>query len=167
MKRIFALMLAVVLTLGIICLTGCGSENETANDNKPDYSVTSGEYHCDEFIDDQDYINFIAAFDYESNEILSVCHDRFYFYVTWKEKDNATDNNTSAESTTISVKEILQNNDENYIVIANDDTVTMVPKTVAEFIVSTESNLLILEKTDATIVKATFCITQEMLTGIK
>ena len=62
---------------------------------------------------------------------------------------------------TITVKKILQN-DENYIVIAEDDSLLMVPKNISEFVISNEDDILNLEKTDGTITKATFCITQEM-----
>ena len=61
----------------------------------------------------------------------------------------------------IAVKEILQN-DENYIVIAEDDNLLMVPKNIAEFAISNENNILNFETTDGKVTKAIFCITKEM-----
>ena len=61
----------------------------------------------------------------------------------------------------IAVKEILQN-DENYIVIAEDDNLLMVPKNIAEFAISNENNILNFETTDGKVTKAIFCITKVM-----
>ena len=44
---------------------------------------------------------------------------------------------------TITVKEILQN-DENYIVIADDDSLIMIPKNISEFITSSNGNTVYL-----------------------
>ena len=44
----------------------------------------------------------------------------------------------TAKKSTITVKDILQN-DENYIVIAADDSLIMIPKNISEFITSSES----------------------------
>lgn len=70
-------------------------------------------------------------------------------------------NENTAKKSTITVKDILQN-DENYIVIADNDSLLMVPKNISEFVTSSEGNTVYLETTAGTITKATFCITEEM-----
>lgn len=65
------------------------------------------------------------------------------------------------EKSTIAVKEILHN-DENYIVISDADSLVTVPKSISEFIISYETNIVNLETSAGTITKATFCITKEM-----
>lgn len=67
----------------------------------------------------------------------------------------------TAEKSTATVKDILQN-DENYIVITDDDNLVLIPKSICEFITSFEGNIVNFEKTAGTITKATFCITEEM-----
>lgn len=65
------------------------------------------------------------------------------------------------EKSTIAVKEILHNG-ENYIVISDADSLVTVPKSISEFIISYETNIVNLETSAGTITKATFCITKEM-----
>lgn len=79
--------------------------------------------------------------------------DGFYYLIVISEN--------TTEKSTITVKEILQN-DENYIVIADDDSLIMVPKNISKFITSSNGNTVYLETTAGTITKATFCITEEM-----
>ena len=66
-----------------------------------------------------------------------------------------------AKKSTVTVKDILQN-EENYIVIADDNSLVMIPKNISEFVNSDYSNTVYLETTAGTITKATFCITEEM-----
>ena len=75
-------------------------------------------------------------------------------------------NENTAKKSTITVKDILQN-DENYIVIADDDSLVMIPKNISEFVTSSDGNTVYLETTAGTITKATFCITEEMQEKIK
>ena len=75
-------------------------------------------------------------------------------------------NENTAKKSTVTVKDILQN-EENYIVIADDDSLIMIPKNISEFITSSEKNIVNLEKTAGTITKATFCITEEMQNKIQ
>ena len=168
MKKFLALILVAVLCTGMLLLTGCGADEVDMSAD-----ATAGNYCLTRCSSNEEYVQFLNNFDYDKNEILYVTtgegNNYLFFYVTWrvKESTNTSDKEINSQAkATISVKEILQNN-ENYIVIATDNTVTMVPKTMAEFVVSSESNLLILEKTDTTITKVTFCITQEILESIK
>lgn len=75
-------------------------------------------------------------------------------------------NENIIEKSTITVKEILQN-DENYIVIANDDSLVMIPKNISEFITSYEGNILNLEREAGILTKATFLITEELQNKIQ
>lgn len=162
MKKFLALVLAMVLCIGMLFLTSCG-ENSNTEGNESEYVF--GNYHYESFRAVTKYLKFLSSFNYTENEILYVNRSSGVFWITWRVKDTS-EKNIQTVQTSISVSEILQNN-ENYIVIANDDTITMIPKNTAEFVISNENNLLILEKDDSTITKATFCITKEMLESIE
>lgn len=84
--------------------------------------------------------------------------DGFYYLIIVSE-------NTVNKSTVV-VKEILQN-EESYIVIAEDDNLTMIPKNISELVTSTNNNIVNLETTAGIVTKATFCITEEMQNTIR
>lgn len=93
-----------------------------------------------------------------SNQKISYYYAHNFYYLI------VVNENTSKN--TLTVKELLQN-DENYIVISEDDTLLLIPKNIAEFVISNESNILNFEKTNDTITKATFYITEEMQNNIQ
>ena len=95
----------------------------------------------------------------DSNKKLAYRHGGgFYFLIVITEN--------TVQKSTITVKDILQN-EENYIVISDDDTLIMIPKIISEFVTSDDSNTVYLETTAGTITKATFCITEEMQNKIQ
>lgn len=167
MKKFFALMSAVLVVIGMVFVTGCGSKNE--NDTPVDGSESNGtqKYFLKHFYREEEYLSFLERFDFENYEVFDVSVEGYgadEYFVTYRTKPTIKENTNISEST-ITVKEIFQSDDA-YVVIANDDTVRIISKAVSKIIVSTETNIVILEKNGDTITKAIFCITQEMFESL-
>lgn len=167
MKKFFEFMLVMLMCVCVLFMTSCGSEisnDPTVEDfenNEPQ------KYFLKVFGNEEEYLNFLEKFDFKNYEIFDVSIDGYgagKYIVTYRIK-SVTEENINTSESTIAIKEILQS-DSDYVVIANDGTVTIVSKSVSKIVVSVETNVVILEKNGDTITKATFCVTQEMFESL-
>ena len=114
MKKIVSIV--ILFAMLCVCLASCGDSNSFDQANEKvdntveqnsiglrNYSYVYQDYHLNSFGSNQEFLVFLADFDYESNEIIDISHSSNSAYILWKTKDSTT---TESHSHTWDVKAV-------------------------------------------------------------